>query len=283
MSGHDDYVDDMHVTDFLDDEAIEAFFRGQCHPAWERDAALVKLASEVDVASSGVPPVVNPALAELLGETTAPSPVLRVVAGARLGTGRNVPSNGHFPKRRSSAPRRLPLWPTVAAATAMAAAALAVAGTTGVVPEPAVRLAARVVEALTPYELSDNDDPGPSPVDPGVTVPAGPATPAPTGSAPKAPPAAPAGPVNRSAPAPAAPAPEVAPPGPPASTGVDRARQTPAGAFIPPFVPSQPQPEAQPDADEGPPASPASDRVEQTPAAGVAPPFARSGDRPGPR
>lgn len=150
-------------TNELSDEAIEAFFLGDAYGAWEQDAALARLAEDVLIGATGPPPRPSAALAEFLGRPS------------------ESPATGHA---HNVVPlfRRLRLTAGIAAAAGVAAAALTVAGTTGVLPDPAMRAVAWVVEAVTPFELSEpsgNDpvaEPGPM-----STVPPSTAGPTPPG------------------------------------------------------------------------------------------------------
>ena len=145
----------------LPDEAIEAFFLGDA--AWEGDETLVALVDDVMAGASGPPPRPSAALLAFLGErsgsnapphatpppTAAPAWQPKTVAAppATVDSGQNV-----VPLFR-----RLRLTAGIAAAAGVAAAALTVAGTTGVLPEPAMRAVSWVVEAVTPFELSEPD------------------------------------------------------------------------------------------------------------------------------
>ncbi|MCA1692839.1 MAG: hypothetical protein LC733_11825, partial [Actinobacteria bacterium] len=168
MTPDDDYVDDMG-TPVLDDGAIEAFFLGTGQASWGQDRALLTLAEEVLVATGGPPPRPNrPLLAFLNDPTSATSSAPALVAAP------TVPADAPTPWRpRPAEPpvnpteptnlrllsRRLRLTAGIAAGVGIAAAALAVAGTTGVIPDPAMRTIVRVVEAVTPFELSEPSEP----------------------------------------------------------------------------------------------------------------------------
>jgi len=128
--------------------------------------------------------------------------------------------------------RRLRPAVGIAAAAAVAAVALSVAGTTGTLPEPAMRAVAWVVEAVTPFELPEpaRKQSGPEGIpDPPVsTMP--PARPAET---------PPGQDVTSDQPAttkPATPGPSVPPgigAGQPPGPGADQGRQTPGAPSVP--------------------------------------------------
>lgn len=169
----------------LPDEAIEAFFLGDTHDAWEQDEALVSLADEIVIGATGPAPQPSPALRAFLGEPDAGSAVapeatrpLAAVPAWQSGT----VAAGPVPSDRGTnvVPlfRRLRLTVGIAATAAAAAAAVAVAGTTSVLPEPVMQAVSWVVEAVTPFELRDpartvtGGDPVPG-RGPTSTVPAG--------------------------------------------------------------------------------------------------------------
>ena len=169
--------------------------------------------------------------------------------------------------------RRLRLTAGFAAGIGIAAASLTVAGTTGVLPDPATRAIVAVVEAVTPFELSEPGRPPASTVpvpQPGTTS-AVPATPDAASDA-----------VGQNGPTEQSPAntPPGGPPGSapptvpgqvqPDSTGLDRAAQTPAGPFIPPFAGPPPAPSGD---GSGPPTT-GVDRARESPAGTFIPPFA---------
>lgn len=141
MTGPGDDVGEMGTTE-LPDEAIESFLLGDTHGAWEQDAALAMLAEQVLIGATGPAPRPSPALSAFLGRPSG------------------SPATGHA---HNVVPlfRRLRLTAGIAAAAGVAAAALTVAGTTGVLPDPAMRAVSWVIEAVTPFDL-----PGPSGSDP---------------------------------------------------------------------------------------------------------------------
>lgn len=159
MNRPGDDVGGMGMTD-LPDEAIEAFFLGDPHEAWEQDEALASLTSEVLVGATGPAPRPSPALRAFLGEPDAGSAVApeatRPVAAVAPWRPDTVAA-GPAPSDRGTnvVPlfRRLRLTAGIAAAAGVAAAALAVTGTTGVLPEPVMQAVSWVVEAVTPFEL----------------------------------------------------------------------------------------------------------------------------------
>ena len=185
MNRPGDDVDGMGMTD-LPDEAIEAFFLGDAHDAWQQDAALAGLDSEVLRAATGPAPKPSPALRAFLGEPdagSAPAPeATRPLAAVPPGQPDTVAA-GPAPSVRGTnvVPlfRRLRLTVGIAAAAGVAAATLAVTATTGVLPEPVMQAVSWVVEAVTPFELRDpartvtggGDVPGREPTS---TAPAGP-------------------------------------------------------------------------------------------------------------
>jgi hypothetical protein len=295
VTPHDDYVDEMG-TPLLDDEAIEAFFLGTGQSSGGQNQALLTLAEDVLVAAGGPPPRPHGALLVFLEDATpAASAAPALVAVPTLAPGATTPWQPEAATRSASAyrcpnlrllgSRRLRLTAGIAAGVGIAAASLTVAGTTGSLPDPAMRAIVRVVEAVTPFELAEPSTPPPS------TVPA----PQPgTISTVPATPGAGSGAVGQSGPTeqpsvttPPAVRPESVPPtgdGPvqPGSTGLDRAGQTPAGPFIPPFVTGAPVgPPPAPSGDSSSPPSTGVDRARETPAGTFIPPFA--GGPPGRR
>ena len=284
MTPADDCVDGMG-TPLLDDDAIEAFFLGTDKSAWEQDQALLMLAEGVRVAVGGPPPRPHGALLAFADDaapavSVAPSLVVvpNVFPAAEAPTGRR-----HIRHLLSGRLRRPA---SVAAGIGIAAAALTVAGTTGVLPDPVMRTIVRVVEAATPFELSEPTKP------PASTVP-GPQSAATVPATPTAGPSVPANSVagsgrisdggatqqpsvNTPAGSRAAAPPAVPGPVQPGTTGVDRAGQTPAGAFIPPFVPGRPAGPAPATPGYSAPPSSGVDRAAETPAAGSIPPVAGS-------
>jgi hypothetical protein len=295
MTTPDDYGDGME-TPLLDDEVIEAFFLRTGHSAWAQDDALATLAQEVLVATGGPPPRPDGALLAFL-EGPAPAawaaPALVAVptpvpAAASPWQHQAAVAAPLAPTHRRPTlhllSRRLRLTAGIAAGIGIAAASLMVAGTTGVLPDPAMRAIVQVVEAVTPFELSDPSKP-PAPTvpapQPGTTS----AVPATTGG--------PLDAVGQNGPTEQSPAntPLGGPPGSapttvgpvqPGSTGLDRAGQTPAGSFIPPFVTDGPAgPPPAPSGDGSGPPTTGVDRARETPAGTFIPPFA--GGPPGRR
>jgi len=133
----------------LPDEAIEAFFLGDAHDAWEHDAALVSLADQVLMGTTGPAPRPNPALAAFLGQ---PSAMLAAPLVATLPPWRPTTDPA---LRVVQLFRRLKLTAGIAVAAGVAAAALIVAGTTGTLPEPAMRAVSWAVDTVTPFELPE--------------------------------------------------------------------------------------------------------------------------------
>ena len=173
----------MGITE-LPDEAIEAFFLGDAHDAWQQDEALARLASEVLIGATGPAPKPSPALRAFLGEpdsSSAPAPEATRPLTAVPARQPDTVVAGPTPSKRGTnvVPlfRRLRLTVGIAAAAGVAAAALAVTATTGVLPEPVMQAVSWVVEAVTPFELREpartmtgSDVPGRGPTS---TVPAG--------------------------------------------------------------------------------------------------------------
>jgi hypothetical protein len=166
----------------LPDEAIEAFFLGDAHDAWQQDEALASLADEVLMGATGPAPRPSPALRAFLGEPNAGSAVAPRPLAAPPAWRPDTMAAGPATSDRGTnvVPLFRRLRPTVgiAAAAGVAAATLAVTATTGVLPEPVMQAVSWVVEAVTPFELRDparpvtgGDVPGRGPIS---TVPAGP-------------------------------------------------------------------------------------------------------------
>ncbi len=246
MSGSGDDVGDMGMT-VLNDEAIEAFFLGESHPAWEQDAALSSLTDGALMIAAGPPPRPGPALAAFLGRTSAvEAPTVVAATPAATPTKPWQPRTVTTTTKRDNVVplfRRLRLAARITVGAGVAAAALTVASTAGALPNPALRAVSWVVEAVTPFELH-----GPAP-----TVPASKAPPPATTSTVSPAPASGLGrdgqivtpgqpavntPAGPSASVPAG----VTGPGQPPATGLDRAGQTPGAPFIPPSVPAAPTP-----------------------------------------
>lgn len=246
--------DDGHemLDDTLTDAAIEAFFVGLPESPWEHEASLATLADDVAVVMDASAPAADHALLQLFWGTPAvaePSPTavpvgafrgrLRLIAGAALGT-------------------------------VLALSGVGVAGAAGALPAPVQRVVAGVVEAVSPFELPHPDGDSPPGLSEGGAVTTGDGT---GGQAPTAGDRPAVGTSGSSSDDPQAvpptPPPSPGPPGGPGSSGLDRAGQTPAGQWIPPFVS---RPGAPPDpspARSG--SAPASglDTARQTPAAGA--------------
>ena len=179
-----DDVGGMGMTE-LPDEAIEAFFLGDAHDAWQQDEALARLDSEVVMGATGRPPSPSPALRAFLSEpdtVSAPAPeATRPLAAVPPWQPDTVAAGPATSDRGTNVVplfRRLRLTVGIAAAAGVAAATLAVTATTGVLPEPVMQAVSWVVEAVTPFELRDpartvtgGDGPGRGPTS---TVPAGP-------------------------------------------------------------------------------------------------------------
>jgi hypothetical protein len=277
MTPQDDYGDGMG-TPLFDDEAIEAFFLGTGQSVWAQDDALAMLAEEVLVATGGPPPRPHGALLAFLEDTAPALAAVPTLAPAAASPWHSQPTTApatptYRTNLRLLISRRLRLTAGIAAGIGIAAAALTVAGTTGFLPDPAMRAIVRVVEAVTPFEVSEPGKP------PAATVPA----PQPGTTSVPATPGAGSVAVGQSGPPEQAPAitPPLGPPGSlpptvqqPGSTGIDRARETPAGPFIPPFVPGgSAGPPPTPSGDGSGPPSPGVDRARETPAGTFIPPF----------
>ena len=287
MTPNGDYGDGME-TPLLDDEAIEAFFLGTGQSGWAQDDAMAVLAEEVLVATGGPPPRPHGALLAFLDDaapaaSTAPALVAVPIPAPASTTAwqHRADVTPATPTDRTNVrlqlTRRLRVMAGVAAGIGIAAAAVTVAGTTGVLPDPAMRAIVRVVEAVTPFDVSEPTEPSASTVPathPGTTsVPAtpgagsvavgqsGPPEQAPATAPPSRPPAS-LPPTGQE-------------PGPPGSTGLDRAGQTPAAPFIPPFVAGgRPGPPPEPPGDRTGPPDAGADQARETPAGTFIPPFA---------
>jgi len=236
MSRSGDYDYDM-ADDVLADEAIEAFFLGLPHPGWEQDEALASLASHVSAAVDAPSPSPDHALLQLFwsGEAAArPAAVAAAPSGEPLDV---VASGGTGVGRR----RRLRVLASVATGMAVAVLGVGAAGATGALPAPAQRVVARVIEAVSPFEVPEPSGSGSgrsAPRGDGGGVDAGDAVTS-TTTAETAPPIAvrPGG-APGGVPSPA-PVPQLG-----GGTGLDRAGQTPAAELIPPAVPGPPAPGA---------------------------------------
>lgn len=250
MSPTDDYVDDM-ANEALTDAAIEAFFLGSPDPGWEHEASLATLADDMTMALSGPTPIADHALLQLFW--TAPTPAESAHPGVGADDDRRAPV-GFFR-------RRARLVVGAATGTAVALLSVSVAGATGVLPDPAQRVVARVVEAISPFELPRPAGPSggglPSPQDTGGT----------SSSVDQQPgvnaPGAPSGHADAT--------PGSVPPADPGSTGLDRAGQTPASKSIPPFVPGAGTPPNPSPPISGAPQPPGLDTARQTPAGTAVP------------
>ena len=260
MSAPSDHGDEM-LDDTLTDDAIEAFFLGLPDPAWEHEASLGTLADDMAVVMNTPAPVADHALLQLFWETSAAAETTpQAVAAwnvpvAVIGDGRSV---GWFRGRRRLIGAAL--------GTALALSGVGVAGAAGVLPAPAQRVVAEVVEAVSPFEIPHPEDHSREPSGGGgVTTGDGTDGQAPTGG--QQPTASIPGASSDDPQAtPPASAPFPGPPAAPGSSGLDRAGQTPAGQSIPPFVPG---PATPPNPSPGAGNSPASglDTARQTPAA----------------
>jgi len=145
----------------LPDEAIEAFFLGDAHDAWEQDEALAGLVDHVLIGATGPAPKPSPALRAFLGEPAGSAPAAeatRPLAAVPAGQPDTVAADPAPSERGTNVVplfRRLRLTVGIAAAAGVAAAALAVVGTTGVLPEPVMQAVSWAVEAVTPFELHE--------------------------------------------------------------------------------------------------------------------------------
>ena len=145
----------------LPDEAIEAFFVGDAHDAWEQDDALAGLVDHVLIGATGPAPKPSPALRAFLGDPAGSAPAAEATRPlAAVPDGQpDIVAAGPAPSERGTnvVPlfRRLRLTAGIAAAAGVAAAALAVVGTTGVLPEPVMQAVSWAVEAVTPFELHE--------------------------------------------------------------------------------------------------------------------------------
>lgn len=277
MSRPSDYDYEM-TDDVLADEAIEAFFLGLPHIAWEQDEVLAALATDIGAAMDASPPTPDHSLLKLFW---AGEPVGRAEVGARAAVAERVA--GVTPRGAPVVIRRRGrrLLGSVAAGMTAVTLGIGTAGATGVLPAPAQRVVARVVEAVSPLELPeptreghpDGSSPGggarvaeggtqapaiankntttvpsrpgpetaPSAVSPTMSpVPEAASSRTELGHAPDTPAAGPVQP-----PRPQPPSAGHAPGssgGTPSSWGVDRARDTPGGTAVPPSPPVPPRP-----------------------------------------
>lgn len=159
MSRNGDDVGGMGIIG-LADEAIEAYFLGDSHHAWEGDAALASLAEEVLMGATGPAPSPSSALRAFLGEPDAAPATevtrpLAAVPPSHADTVEPGPTTSDPGTNVVPLFRRLRLTVGIAAAAGAAAAALTVAGTTGALPEPVMQAVSWVVEAVTPFELHE--------------------------------------------------------------------------------------------------------------------------------
>lgn len=283
MSSSGDDLAGMGMT-VLDDEAMESFFRGDANGAWAQDATLAGLVDQVHAAAAGPAPRPGPALLAFLAQPGPVSAATRVATPAPVPwPSRSVPAPAaRIDRRHDVGPfvRRLRLTVGIAVA-GVAAAVLALAATTDVLPEPAMRAVSRVVEAVTPFEL-----PGPAPV---VTSPEhGPAATVPLATLPRprpvyqdvtpsqppsteAPSRGPAQPPGPPASMPAGVAGSVPPPGASASEGGGSPAAPPFGpgppaGVVPPAIDRRGPPSTAAAGPPGPPAGPPSWAPAPTPA-----------------
>ena len=247
MSTLDDHVHEM-PSPALDDRALGALRNGsRSAPAgfdW-----LVPFVEDLREAASQPAPVVRQALARLLAEgfSTKPAPFVHGV-----------------PARRTKVVAR------VALGFGLALAGTTAAGAAGVLPDPAQRAVATVVQAATPFSFPDTAD---DRAGFGATVSTD-ATGASDGRRGVAGTAVSDAARNRAPAEPAATAP----------TGLDRANQTPAAGRVPTSVPvaTAPAVAGGPPAGAGSPASNGLDRAAETPASTHVPPAVPAVTRPGP-
>lgn len=251
--------------DLLTDETIEAFFAGSSDPAWEHNESLATLANDMAMVVDAPAPVANHALRQLFWETAAAAETATVVATPSRAVART--GDGGLSAFRG----RLRLIAGAALGGAVALSGVGVAGAAGVLPAPAQRAVARVVEVVSPFEfpqpgghlpgpsgggaVTTGDDPGrqaPTAGQPPTDSPSAASSDLPQGTAPSS-------------------EPPSAPPTSPGSNGLDTARQTPAGHSIPPFVPGPGAPSSpSPGGSSNTPAS-GLDTARQTPAAAAVP------------
>ena len=159
MNRPGDDVGGMGITE-LPDEAIEAFFLGDSHDAWEGDDALASLAEEVLLGATGPAPSPSPALRAFLEEadTAVATETRRPLAAVPPSHADTLAAGTTTSDRGTTVVplfRRLRLTAGIAAAAGVAAAALTVAGTTGALPDPVMQAVSWVVEAVTPFELHE--------------------------------------------------------------------------------------------------------------------------------
>lgn len=272
MSRRSDYEDEMSDT-LLTDEVIEAFVLGLPHPAWQQDERLVALATDVGAAMDAAPPTPDHALLQLFW-TGIPG------GGADAGAGAPVPE----PAAAAFAPRRWRrLVVSVAAGMAAVTVGIGAAGATGALPAPAQRVVARVVEAVSPFQLagpweeapdgssrngravlsegSGTQTPGTAVETTTTSSRSGAAT-APSAAGAKASPVA-----------------GVAPD----ATGRGWAADTPAAGSVPPALPQRPTANGVPATDGGATQSTGADRAQETSAGTAVPPSPPVPSRPGPR
>ena len=143
MSGHDDYSDDMGPV-LLDDATTEALLRGETTTSDVDLAGVSAFLGEMRASASHTPPPPSPVLAALLRQGTRPQ-VLRDAAAA--------PGSA----RRGSLLRR---WQGRVAVSALALSVgvtgIVGAGAAGLLPGPAERFVAGLVETLTPLHLPED-------------------------------------------------------------------------------------------------------------------------------
>jgi len=232
MSGSGDYDYDM-ADDVLADEALEAFFAGLPHPGWEQDEALVSLATHVSAVVDARSPSPDHALLQLFWSGEAPARSAARVASPSAEPVDAISAGGVSALGR----RRFRLLASVATGMAVAMLGVGAAGATGALPAPAQRVVARVIEAVSPFEV-----PKPKGSDSGRTSPRGDGGIVDEGNAVTSTTTAQPGP-------PMAVRPDGAPGGMPSpapmpqlggGSGLDPAGQTPAAEAIPPAVPGPP-------------------------------------------
>lgn len=263
MSPPSDDVNEM-PNDTLSDAVIEAFFTGVADPGWEHDEALATLADDMAVVMASPAPVATHALRQLFWENPAAADATRAApAGWNVavthGTSRPVGGFGG----------RLRLIAGAALGTALALSGVGVAGATGVLPAPAQRVVASVVEAVTPFELPHPGDHPRAPSGGGAVTPGGDtggqdptAGHQPGVSIPGSSSDQPQATLPR-------PGPSAGSPTGPGSGGLDQAGQTPAGQQAPPFISGPGAPSDLAPAASGNPPGSGLDRAGQTPAATV--------------
>ena len=205
MTDPDGHLGEMPAPT-LDDRALEALLNGAA-PAQSGLDWLQPFVEELGRAALQPAPVVRPALAALLRDGSTPP----ATAAATIAP----------PPRRRDRGRlsRLSLLAKVGLGVSVAVATATAAGAAGVLPDPAQRAVATVVEATTPFTFPDQAD---GRAEPGATVSAD-ATGASDGES------------GVDVPPPAA-GHGVGPT--PAVTGIARANETPAAGHVPTSIPA---------------------------------------------